>query len=473
VSLAKKYRKIELAVWFLIGTAFNSPSALSSGKNISSTPSASNTMVRLDKEGGATTLEDLFEDEVAPGKPQKHFKQTSSWRGFSQFEQAYTYANPDHLSKMRLRSELWNLGQLSRNIKWKISGRIDYDAVYDITNFYPQPVREDQRFEFMLRENYLDISKGDWDFRLGRQHIVWGEMVGLFFADVVSAKDMREFVLQDFDILRIPQWAVRTEYSKNDFHADLVWIPFASIDKIGKPGAEFYPFVYPPTAAFLDEDRSKRNVANSNYGIRLSQIINGWDVSAFYYHSLDASPTFYLVGGTPDRPVFQPRHDKIDQIGWTVTKDLGQAVLKGEFVYTNGRQFNVKRLSQPNGLVPQDVIDYALGVDFHLPAADVHMNLQFIQRVFLAHNHDIFADQWESGASIFLQRKFLRNLEAQTLLIHSLNRSEYMLRPRINWNFARNWRAAVGADIFDGPSTGLFGRFANNDRVYTELRFSF
>jgi hypothetical protein len=178
------------------------------------------------------------------------------------------------------------------------------------------------------------------------------------------------------------------------------------------------------------------------------------------------------VSGTSDQPVFQPRHDKIDQIGWTVTKDLGPAVLKGEFVYTNGRQFNVKRLSQPDGLVHQDVIDYALGIDFHLPA-DVRMNLQFIQRIFLAYDRDIFADKWENGASILLHGKFWRDFEAQTLLIHSLNRSEFMLRPRLTWNFARNWRMAVGGDMFSGPPTGLFGRFANNDRVYTEFRFSF
>ncbi|KXK47289.1 MAG: hypothetical protein UZ02_AOB001000739, partial [Nitrosomonas europaea] len=53
------------------------------------------------------------------------------------------------------------------------------------------------------------------------------------------------------------------------------------------------------------------------------------------------------------------------------------------------------------------------------------------------------------------------------------NRNEWMLRPRLTWNFARNWKLAAGADIFNGPPTGLFGRFDSSDRVYTELRFSF
>lgn len=423
----------------------------------------------------ASTLDDLFEnggnDTIRPQQP---FHQTASWRGFSQLEFADTVAHPRHASKLRLRTELSNLGQLSPSVKWKLSARIDYDAIYDISDFYPRQVRRDQRLELFLRENYLDFSVADFDIRVGRQHIVWGEMVGLFFADVVSARDMREFVLPDFDIMRIPQWAVRTEYSKNDFHADFIWIPFASLDEIGRPGADFYPFRLPVAApvSFLKEDRAGRNVANSNYGVRLSQLVNGWDVSAFYYHSLDAAPTFYRISQAWEPLLFQARHNKIDQAGGTVTKDLGMAVLKGELVYTHGRRFNVTRPTALDGLARQDTIDYALGLDFSLPL-DVRLNLQFFQRIYLGYDRDIFQDKWESGGSIFLQKELWRDFQGQILLIHSLNRDEWMLRPRLTWNFARNWKMAAGADIFNGPPTGLFGRFDHSDRVYTELRFSF
>ncbi|SCZ85706.1 conserved exported hypothetical protein [Nitrosomonas mobilis] len=422
------------------------------------------------------TLENLFNDSGSPVANQlaRAFQPTAAWRGFSQLEFANVFASPAHASKLRLRSELANLGQLNPNVKWKLSARLDYDAIHDISNFYPRDVRRDQRFEFVLRENYLDVSAGDFDVRIGRQHIIWGEMVGLFFADVVSAKDMREFVLQDFDQMRIPQWAIRTEYSKEDFHADFVWIPFASVDKIGRPGAEFYPFALPGNLPvnFLHEDRSGLNPSNSNYGVRLSQLISGWDLAAFYYHSRDATPTFHLVSQPGGPLTFQARHETIDQIGSTLTKDLGHAVLKGELVYTDGRRFNVARLTAPSGLIAQDTIDYALGLDFTMPR-DIRLNLQFFQRVFLNHDRDIFADKRESGGSIFLQSDLWRDIEAQVLFIHSFNRSEWMLRPRITWNLARDWRLAMGADLFDGPATGLFGRFANNDRVYTELRFSF
>lgn len=428
-----------------------------------------------DRESEFTSRESLFDDD----EPRKEKlseplwkKLAAGWKGFSQLEIADNYSSPEHLSKAKIRTELSRTGRFNDNLKLKISGRFDYDAAYDLSGFYPPAVRRDQRYEFFVRENYLDVSAGNFDFRLGRQHVIWGEMIGLFFADVVSAKDTREFVLPSFNIIRIPQWAVRAEYTKNDTHAEVLWIPVPTLDEIGKPGADFYPALFRGAASFQNEDRSGRNIGNSNYGFRISQLVKGWDISAFYYHSLDAAPTFYRMSGPTEPLVFQPRHDEIDQVGGTLTKDFGSVVLKGELIYTDGRKFNVARPTAVNGLGRQNTLDYALGLDFSLPA-DTRLNLQFFQRVFLGNEPVIFSDRVENGASIFASGKIWRKLEAQALLIHSLNRSDWMFRPRLSWEFEKNWRWALGADVFGGRPSGLFGRFDQNDRVYTELRFSF
>src|SRR5512145_1021869 len=117
---------------------------------------------------------------------------TSAWNlsGFYQAEAAYTVASPDHWSKLRNTLELGVQRKLTDEVELKVSGRFWYDAVYDVTTFFPGSVRRNARFDAMFRETYLDVGAGDWDFRVGRQHIIWGEVVGLFFADVVSARDL-------------------------------------------------------------------------------------------------------------------------------------------------------------------------------------------------------------------------------------------------------------------------------------------
>lgn len=428
-----------------------------------------------------TSREALFGDDLdIPKKDSAKIESSSpsSWKGFLQAEAARTITGPAHWTKKLARAELSRQGSLDGEVKWKLGARLDYDAAYDNYTYYPADVRNDQRVNFSLRENYVDIGAGEWDFRLGRQHVVWGEMVGLFFADVVSAKDMREFILPEFDVLRIPQWAARAEYFKDDFHAELLWVPVATYDETGKPGAEFFPYAPPAPAGYAtlyrNELHPSRNLTNTNYGVRLSTLNNGWDVSGFYYRSMDSAPTFYreIVTVPQNTFIYEARHDRIEQLGGTVAKDLGDMVLKGEAVYTHGRQFNVTRLTEVDGVVPQNTLDWAAGLDFNLPE-DTRLNFQMFQRVFFKHDADIISAKHEDGFSVLLNSKLSNNLEAQALWITSLNRSDWLFRPSLAWTMEKNWRLMFGADIFKGPPLGMFGRFDNQDRVYTELRYSF
>jgi hypothetical protein len=399
--------------------------------------------------------------------------------GFLQNEGAYTISDPDHGSKFKTRLELGLEGSFNENVKYKISGRADYDAIFALNDFYPENVRDDQEFEAMFRETYLDISAGDLDFRLGRQHIIWGEVIGLFFADVVSAKDLREFVLLDFDLIRIPQWAARVEYFKDDFHAEFIFIPYMTYDEIGVPGSEFYPFPPPPPPEFgaviLDERQPDNSIDNAAYGARLSILKGGWDVSGFYYGSVDASPFFSRQIANDPEPLFiyQPDHDRIQQMGITASKDFGPFIFKGEGIYTMDRWFNVDLLSDPDGIVQKDMVDYVLGLERPLPK-DSRINIQFFQRWFPSHDQSMFFNEFETGVSFYVSTKaFHENVEPEGLVIYSLTRNDSMIRLKLNWYLQENWRLTGGADFLSGDPLGLFGRFDHSDRIYYELRYSF
>lgn len=422
----------------------------------------------------------LFGDEddlfLKPEKKESSVGGAGGVKGFLQFEVARTIESPAHWSKMMVRADLSKQGNLGDGVKWKVGARVDYDPVYSLYGHYPHDVTKDQRFNLNLRENYIDVGAGDWDFRFGKQHVVWGEMVGLFFADVVSARDMREYILPEFDTMRIPQWAARAEYFKDDFHAELLWIPVASYDQVGKPGAEFYPYQPQPAGMsvhYRNEDRPARTLENSNYGIRFSTLRNGWDLSGFAYSSMDVAPTFYRdAASEPGTLIYEVRHDRIQQYGGTLAKDFGSVVLKGEGVYTHGRSFAVTRIGDVDGVVAQNTMDWALGLDFTLPA-ETRFNVQFFQRAFFSYDSDLISDERENGYSLLLNHKLTDKIEAQALWISSLNRTDWLFRPKVSWNFERNWRLNVGADIFKGPQYGMFGRYDGADRVYSEVRYSF
>ncbi len=408
-----------------------------------------------------------IQEEPAAEKPQPSAS-PAKVTGFFQNDLAYAYKSPTHWSKFRNTLDLSSTGQLSGGISWKLGGRLLYDPIYDLTDHYNRAVRNDQRLETQIREAYIDIPADDWEFRLGRQHIIWGEMVGLFFADVVSAKDLRELALPDFEMLRIPQWAARAEYFKGDFHAEGVWIPRMTYDDIGKPGAEFYPFT-PPAGVSIEPEDKPEGLADSAYGARLSYLKSGWDISGFYYRTNDATAAFSRV--TPI--LYRPVHDRIHQFGATLGKDLGPLVLKAEAVYTKDKLFNVTTPTDADGLVKQNLLDYILGLEWSFPQ-DTRFNLQLYQRRFTDHDPGMLLDATESGFSLLFSTQALHpKLEPKLLLIRSLNSPDWLAQFKVSWRMDGNWRLTVGSDIFGGKAAGLFGQFDNKDRIYTEVRYSF
>ena len=396
-------------------------------------------------------------------------------RGFAAGTAAYTYDDPTHWSRGVMRLQLSADGKLG-SAKWKIGGRADYDPVIGNSGFYLDRVKDDQRTDFFWRETYLDFSAGDWEFRVGAQNIVWGEVVGLFFADVVSARDLREYLLPSFDIIRLPQWAARGEYFFGDSKLELVWIPVPTFDNIGKPGSDFYPAPLPsptPQAVadqFRDPTKPDRDLSNSNYGVRFGTLVGGWDLAAFYYRAFATSPTFYRnADGT-----FQPQYDRIWQVGGTMSKDLGRFVLRAEAVYANGGYFASTDPTAPRGVVQRDTLDWIVSAEMPFESIDGRVNVQVFQRHYFNGGGDAVAlDTGSFGASLLVSAKVTSSIEPSLQWIQGFGGAGAMVRPRVNWYAARNLVVGVGADIFNGDIDGLFGRYNNRDRGYLEVRYDF
>jgi outer membrane biosynthesis protein TonB len=400
--------------------------------------------------------------------------------GFFLADGAWTYPEPEHWSHARGTLELGAQGKAGA-LGWKVSGRAFYDAVYDIEDdFYSERVRDEQQWDADVWETYVDLSAGDFDIRLGRQNVIWGEVVGLFFADVVTAKDLRDFVARDFDLIRIPQWAARLEYTKGDFHAELLGIPWMTYDEIGAPGGDFYPIPVgvPPefTIIILDEDKPARTLENGAWGARLAYAGSGWDVAGFYYDSMDASPAFFRqILATPGGALavqFTPRHDRIQQFGLTLAKDLSSVVLRAEAVYTLDRLYSTLILDDSDGVVPLDSLDGIVSLDW-LPGQS-RVTLQLFEKYFPDYVSGILYEEFETGGSISASTKLAGGtLEPEILYVRSFDEQGWMLRGRLSVWPSPAWRIGAGVDAFGGSPLGFFGRYGAKDRVYLESRFTF
>jgi len=389
---------------------------------------------------------------------------------------AYTTADPTHWSRAVTRLQLTAEGKSGERMKWKLGGRADIDPVIDNSGFYIDRVKRDQRANFFWRENYVSFGAGEWEFTLGAQNIIWGEVGGLFVADVVSARDLREFLLPSFDIIRIPQWAARGEYFAGDSKLELVWIPAPAFDNIGKPGSDFYPVRLPsPTpeavaAAFRDPVTPDRTLSNSNFGLRAGTLAGGWDLAAFYYRSFATTPTFYRTAPN----AFEPRYDRISQTGATMSKDVGSFVVRAEGVYATGQKFSSNDPLATQGVVARRTLDWIASAEMPFESVDGRVNVQIFKRHYFGGSADLLSvNAGDFGASVLLSAKLTPAWEPSIQCFQVFGGGGSMVRPRLTWYPVRNLSMAVGADVFSGASDGVFGRYGNRDRAYLEARYSF
>lgn len=413
------------------------------------------------------------EREEAPAQETRFLlKQQGSLRN----ETAYRMADKREFTKIKNQLILAETGKLLDALRFKLSGRFYYDAVYDLTNNFGRSVRSDQRLEAELRDGYIDYSGGPWDIRLGRQQIVWGEAVGLFFADAVNAKDLREYILPDFEFIRIPDWALDLEYSKEDFHSEFIWLPIPEFNKIGVSGSEFESSLPVPSGtAFTTKDpiEPASRLENSQLGLRLSYIWNGWDWGFFYLYSWDKSPVYYrsITSGRYD---FNPQYKRLHILGSTFSKTINDIVFKGEFVFNRKGAFSIFDANDIDGVVQRNFLDYLLGADYTF-FDKLDANFQFMQRVVFNYSDLLINEKAVANSFAFrLKRSFLDGkLEPEFLTVTSLRRLDMMLRPKINYRINNNWRVRFGADIFLGELTGVFGRYDKKDRLYLETTYNF
>ncbi len=397
-------------------------------------------------------------------------------QGNIRFEVAHHIYSPSEFTKIKNQLSLTARGELSPALRYRISGRTYYDAAYDIGHYYSDSATSDQRTETELRDTYVDYSTGAWDLRVGKQQVVWGEAVGVFVADVVNAKDMREFLLPDFDNIRIPEWGTNLEYTHNNLHSEFIFLPGIEFDKLGVRGSEFaFPLPLAPDTPYTyhDAKEPKDGFENSKLGSRFNYLWEGFDMSVFYLHSWTHTPVLYrTINGS--RYDFDPQYKRLDTWGAAVSKEIHDIVLKSDFVYTPDDYFSLIDPTDSDGIARSGRLEYLLGFDYTF-FDKLDVNGQIIQNVILDHAKSMIGlDKFNTAFSLRISRDFLnRKLKTEFLMIYGLTAPDFLYQPKIIYNLTDSWQAGVGADVFSGNPAGTFGYFRNKSRYYSELTYKF
>ncbi len=337
----------------------------------------------------------------------------------------------------------------------------------------------DRDLEIGLREAYLDMYFDKFDLRVGKQQIIYGKAEGVFITDVVSPKDLSEFLLPDFDEIRMGVTAAKLSYYMGNHTLEATWIPVFTPTRMPGAGSIWKPALPFPVEPEFDYSTAQvmPKVGNSELFLRFSSLGSKIDyelVAGTFYND---DPVYHLTRHTNPNTgqltgiTARPEYHRLSMAGGSFSLPLGPLVFRSEGGYYSGRYFQTESPSAFDATIRKDYLHYMAGLDFTL--AGIRLSSQFIQEYIPGHEPGMRSDQFESTMTFLAKRDFLRErLWVELFAYAGLNDRDALIRPKVTYSFADGFDIQAGANIFTGDE-GRFGQYSTNDMLYAKLKFSF
>ena len=336
-----------------------------------------------------------------------------------------------------------------------------------------------ETIELGLREAYLDIYLDSMDLRIGKQEVIWGKANGVFITDIVSPKDLSNFLMPDFDEIRMGVTGVKADYYIGNNVLEFVWLPVFTPTKTPENGSIWY--VAPSFSVPVTYDDSKENITpsikNSDVFAKFSALTSLIDFEIMAGYAWDNDPTIHVIKSI-DPTTKQltgvkliPEHHRLAIGGGSFSATLGSFVLRGEGAFYSGKYFQSSDPALSEGVVKKNYIDYLLGLDFTI--WNTKLSSQFNQKIITDYNHYIVNDQYTNLLTFLASRNFFNDtLNLELFAYVGLSDQGYLIRPKITYSVADGFDVTLGSNIFGGDS-GMFGQYNDNDMVYFKVKYSF
>jgi len=369
-------------------------------------------------------------------------------------------------------------------IEIDLNQEIKFTAIGRIRNDTKDNIDTSDNTDAELREFYVETAIGRSFLTIGKQQVVWGKADGLKVLDVVNPQEWREFILDDFDDARIPLWSINSEIPIDDVTLQLLWLPDQSYHEYAE-GDDTYRFTSPllvpqpppGTAVSMQAiDKPNRTIQDADWGARLSTFWNGWDLTFNYlYHYDDRPALFRQLSTTPTGPVatITPRYQRSQLIGSSFSSAFGDLTLRGEVGYAIDRYISTSAINDVDGVVKNDEISYVLGLDW-FGLSDTLISTQLFQSQLSNHQPGMLRDDRDTTMTFLIQHDFNNDtITTELLWLHNLDLDDGLARPKVTYQMNDSITLWLGADIFYGDQTGLFGQFKNRDRAVSAIEIAF
>lgn len=330
-----------------------------------------------------------------------------------------------------------------------------------------------------LRDVYFQAGGPRGRVRLGKQQIAWGALDGLKVLDAMNPQSFREFILDDFGDSRIGLWSAYADVSLGRWRAELAWVPDVTGHEIPGAGAWFelvaprFRYGAPPDAPGppMTTTRPGGGLETSGAGLRLSRLLGGWDVSLVAVSGHDFEPLGRVIT-SESGPMLERYYERRELIGLSLATSTGPIAFRTELAFRPDREFNLHQGALLTA-APLDQYTAGVGVDIDGPL-DTFINIQLLVDHVQSAPASLIRPPTDRLVTVFLRRTFAyQTMVAELRWYGDADNGDGLVRGGLSYAASDEINVKLGFDAFYGDTDGLFGQFADRDRVTLSLEYHF
>ncbi len=335
---------------------------------------------------------------------------------------------------------------------------------------------------FRMRELYLDMYFDNFDIRIGRQQVVWGKADGVFITDIVSPLNLTEFLLPDFDEIRMGVTAVKINYYIGNSTIEAIAIPQFTPTERPNDYSIWYiepDFPAPPTFDWSKSEITP-SIENTEVFLKYSAMTSKIDFEIMGGYTWDDNPAMHIqkeFDMSTGSPVLvglniTPQHHRLGIGGGSFSTEIKGIILRGEAAYYNGKYFQTADPLATDALIQKDYLHYVVGLDFSI--GSVKLSTQFIQQYIFDYDTMMDKTEFKNTATFLARYDMLREtLHLEIFSYIGLDDNDALIRPKITYDFDDSFSVLLGSNIFIGERAGMFGQYQDNSMIYAKIKYSF
>ncbi len=322
----------------------------------------------------------------------------------------------------------------------------------------------------VTRELFGDVTSDKAATRLGRQIITWGVGDLLFINDTFPKDSVALFTGQPIQYLKLGSDALKLNAFPGAATVELV---IADFRPDNTPTSRRFIFADPlPVGLPRRTQQPSNRPGDLEISGRISGYVDNWELAGYLSRTHFRSPALRVAG---DELV--GTFPRLNTIGASLTGPIGKGVLSLEVGYYDSREDRDGRDPSVENSQLRGLVGYSRQL-----WEDATLGLQLYgewMRDYAAYQETVPAgfpvkDRLRKVATV----RFTQLLAHQTVTFNffaflGLSEEDRYVIPSLRYAFSDNLWAEVGANLFGGKRSGMFGSLQDNSNVYFTVRYAF